>query len=138
MDISFIVPCLIVWFLRMERNNRKHGGRPFHHSHVIGQVTHHLHIFVLAGRINPIHWRGCSPSVDFMPSSPRQRVLRSLMVLWHPSDAPWVKLNIDGAFSISTLEAGGGGLIHGSDGGLLRAFCAPVATLSSFKAYVSH
>ncbi|XP_042067142.1 uncharacterized protein LOC121810441 [Salvia splendens] len=53
---------------------------------------------------------GCSPSVDFMSFSPRQRVLRSLMVLWHPPDAPWVKLNTDGAFSTSTLAAGEGGL----------------------------
>ncbi|XP_041999808.1 uncharacterized protein LOC121749290 [Salvia splendens] len=91
-------------------------------------------MLVLAGKITPIHWRGCSPSVDFMPSSPRQRVLRSLMVLWHPPDAPWVKLNIDGAFSTSTMEVGEGGLVRGSDGGLLRAFCAPIAASSSFEA----
>ncbi|XP_042067036.1 uncharacterized protein LOC121810304 [Salvia splendens] len=64
----------------------------------------------------------------------RQRVLRSLMVLWHPPDAPWVKLNTDGAFSTSTLAAGEGGLVRGSDGGLLRAFCAPIAASSSFEA----
>ncbi|XP_042056258.1 uncharacterized protein LOC121800823 [Salvia splendens] len=56
------------------------------------------------------------------------------MVLWHPPDAPWVKLNTDVAFSTSTLEAGEGGLVRGSDGGLLRAFCSPVAASSSFKA----
>ncbi|XP_042003803.1 uncharacterized protein LOC121752775 [Salvia splendens] len=56
------------------------------------------------------------------------------MVLWHPLDAPWVKLNTDGAFSTSTLEAGEGGLVRGSDGGLLRAFCAPVVASSSFEA----
>ncbi|XP_042012328.1 uncharacterized protein LOC121760769 [Salvia splendens] len=56
------------------------------------------------------------------------------MVLWHPPDAPWVKLNTDGAFSTSTLAAGEGGLVRGSDGGLLRAFCAPIAASSSFEA----
>ncbi|XP_042059542.1 uncharacterized protein LOC121804059 [Salvia splendens] len=56
------------------------------------------------------------------------------MVLWHPPDAPWVKLNTDGAFSTSTLAAGEGGLVRGSNGGLLRAFCAPVDASSSFEA----
>ncbi|XP_042025159.1 uncharacterized protein LOC121772213 [Salvia splendens] len=56
------------------------------------------------------------------------------MVLWHPPDAPWVKLNTDGAFSTSTLEAGDGGLVRGSDGGLLWAFCSPIAASSSFEA----
>ncbi|XP_042065470.1 uncharacterized protein LOC121808982 [Salvia splendens] len=134
MHISFLVLCLIAWFLWTERNGYKHGGRPFRHSHVIWQVTHHLHVLVLAGRITQTHWRGCSPSVDFMSYSPRQRVLRSLMVLWHPPDAPWEKLNSDGAFSTSTLEAGEGGLVRGSDGGLLRAFCSPVAASSTFEA----
>ena len=56
------------------------------------------------------------------------------MVLWHPPDAPWVKLNTDGAFSSATLEAGEGGLVCGTDGGLLRAFCSPVDASSSFEA----
>ncbi|XP_042038250.1 uncharacterized protein LOC121784134 [Salvia splendens] len=56
------------------------------------------------------------------------------MVLWHPPDAPWLKLNTDDAFSTSTMEAGEGGLVRGSDGGLLRAFCAPIAASSSFEA----
>ncbi|XP_042012239.1 uncharacterized protein LOC121760668 [Salvia splendens] len=56
------------------------------------------------------------------------------MVLWHPPDAPWVNLNTDGAFSSSTLEAGEGGLVRGSDGGLLPAFCTPIAASSSFEA----
>ncbi|XP_042038403.1 uncharacterized protein LOC121784304 [Salvia splendens] len=56
------------------------------------------------------------------------------MVLWHPPDAPWVKLNTDSAFSTSTLAAGEGGLVRGSDGCLLRAFCAPIAASSSFVA----
>ncbi|XP_042056332.1 uncharacterized protein LOC121800908 [Salvia splendens] len=56
------------------------------------------------------------------------------MVLWHPPDAPWVNLNTNGAFSASTLEAGEGGLVRGSDGEHLRAFCAPVAASSSFEA----
>ncbi|XP_042009105.1 uncharacterized protein LOC121757660 [Salvia splendens] len=55
------------------------------------------------------------------------------MIVWHPPDAPWVKLNIDGAFSTLTMEAGEGGLVRGSDGGLLRAFCAPIAASSSFE-----
>ncbi|XP_042056087.1 uncharacterized protein LOC121800625 [Salvia splendens] len=118
----------------MERNDCKHGGRHFRHSHVIWQVTHHLHVPVLAGKLVPNHWRGCAPLVDFMPFSPRQRVLRSLIVLWHPPDAPWVELNTDSAFSTSTLEAGEGGLVRGSDGGLLRAFCAPISASSSVEA----
>ncbi|XP_042051648.1 uncharacterized protein LOC121796961 [Salvia splendens] len=56
------------------------------------------------------------------------------MVLWHPPDAPWVKLNTDGAFSASTLEAGEGGLVRGPDGGLLRAFYSPITASSSFEA----
>ncbi|XP_047978449.1 uncharacterized protein LOC125220332 [Salvia hispanica] len=56
------------------------------------------------------------------------------MVLWHPPDAPWVKLNTDGAFSSATLEAGEGGLVRGTDGGLLWAFCSPVDASSSFEA----
>ncbi|XP_042009113.1 uncharacterized protein LOC121757669 [Salvia splendens] len=56
------------------------------------------------------------------------------MVLWHPPDAPWVKLNTNGAFSISTLEAGKGGLVRGSDGGLLWAFRSPIVASSSFEA----
>ncbi|XP_041990553.1 uncharacterized protein LOC121741735 [Salvia splendens] len=32
------------------------------------------------------------------------------------------------------VTAGEGGLVRGSDGGLLRAFCAPVAASSSFEA----
>ncbi|XP_042016072.1 uncharacterized protein LOC121764049 [Salvia splendens] len=100
----------------------------------LSHVTHHLHVLVLAGKITSTHWRGCSPLVDFMPFSPRQRVLRSLMVLWHPPNAPWVKLNTDGAFSTSTMEAGEGGVVRGPDGGLLRAFCAPIAVSLSFEA----
>ncbi|XP_042065455.1 uncharacterized protein LOC121808966 [Salvia splendens] len=56
------------------------------------------------------------------------------MVLWHPPDAPWVKLDTNGAFSILTLEAGEGRLVRGSDGGLLGAFCSPVGASSSFEA----
>ncbi|XP_042031078.1 uncharacterized protein LOC121777785 [Salvia splendens] len=134
MHISFLVPSLIAWFLWTERNDCKYGGRPFRHSHVIWQVTHHLHVLVLAGKLAPTHWRGCAPSIDFMSFSPRQRVLRSFVVLWHPPDAPWVKLNTDSAFSTLILEAGEGGLVCGSDRGLLRAFCAPVVASSSFEA----
>ncbi|XP_042065403.1 uncharacterized protein LOC121808908 [Salvia splendens] len=60
--------------------------------------------------------------------------MRSLMVLWHPPDAPMVKLNTDEAFSTSTMEAREGGLVRGCNGGLLRAFCSPVAASSSFEA----
>ncbi|XP_047949131.1 uncharacterized protein LOC125194962 [Salvia hispanica] len=56
------------------------------------------------------------------------------MVLWHPPDAPWVKLNTDGVFSSTTLEAGEGGLVRGTDGDLLRAFYSPVDASSSFEA----
>ncbi|XP_042056284.1 uncharacterized protein LOC121800857 [Salvia splendens] len=56
------------------------------------------------------------------------------MVLWHPPDAPWVKLNMDGVFSTSTLEAREEGLVRGPDGGLLQAFYAPLAASSSFEA----
>ncbi|XP_042005793.1 uncharacterized protein LOC121754515 [Salvia splendens] len=55
------------------------------------------------------------------------------MVLWHPPNAPWVKLKTNGAFSTSTLAVEEGGLVRGSDGGLLRAFYAPVAASSSFE-----
>ncbi|KAL1551887.1 hypothetical protein AAHA92_19675 [Salvia divinorum] len=90
-------------------------------------VIHQLRTLVAAGVLVPLHWRGCTPDVDFMPfAPPRRRVLRSLSVLWHPPDAPWVKLNTDGAYSTSTGQAGGGGLVRGSDGSLLGAFCTPL------------
>ncbi|XP_042005726.1 uncharacterized protein LOC121754431 [Salvia splendens] len=44
------------------------------------------------------------------------------------------ELNTDGVFSTSTLEAGEGGLVSGSNGGLLWAFCSPVTASSSFEA----
>ncbi|XP_042038362.1 uncharacterized protein LOC121784263 [Salvia splendens] len=103
-------------------------------SHV-GEVVHQLRTLVAAGVLVPLHWRGCTLAVDFMPMAPtRRRVLRSLSVLWHPPYAPWVKLNTDGAFSTSTGQAGGRGVVRGSDGSLLRAFCTPLVAASGFEA----
>ncbi|XP_042038361.1 uncharacterized protein LOC121784262 [Salvia splendens] len=135
LHISFIIPCLVYWFIWTERNSCKHRGISFRASHVIWQVVHQLRTLVAAGVLVPLQWRGCTLAVDFMPMAPpRRRVLRSLSVLWHPPYAPWVKLNTYGAFSTSTGQAGGRGVVRGSDGSLLRAFCTPLVAASGFEA----
>ncbi|KAH6760271.1 hypothetical protein C2S51_017220 [Perilla frutescens var. frutescens] len=50
-----------------ERNDRKHRGRPFQSSHIIFQVTQHLHLLVLSGKLLPPQWASCYPQVHFMP-----------------------------------------------------------------------
>lgn len=132
--ISFLIPCLIIWFIWSERNSRKHRAIPFRSAHVIWQVTHQLQLLVAARKLLPEHWFGCYPQVPFMPvADPVRRSLRSLRVSWRPPEAPWVKLNTDGSFQ-SQVMAGRGGLVRASSGELLVGFFTPLQAVSSFDA----
>ncbi|KAH6765113.1 hypothetical protein C2S51_016362 [Perilla frutescens var. frutescens] len=68
-------------------------------------------------------------------ADPVPRSLRSIIVSWRPPEAPWVKLNTDGSFSIDLkMAAGGGGLVRDHTGSLLAGFCVPLRAASSLDA----
>ncbi|KAL8508722.1 hypothetical protein ACS0TY_019108 [Phlomoides rotata] len=134
--ICFLIPCLIFWFTWTERNSHKYRGIPFRASHIIWQVIYHLHSLVLTRKLLPIHWHGCTPSVDFMPvgtpSVPRP--VRTIIVRWLLPSDPWIKLNTDGSYDQHTGVASGGGLFRDHLGALLLAFHMPLVVTSSFDA----
>lgn len=79
--ISFLIHCLIVWFIWSERNCKKHRDIHFRSAHVIWQVTHKLQLLVTARKLLPKHWIGCYPHVPFMPvADPIRWSLRPLRV----------------------------------------------------------
>ncbi|KAL8557851.1 hypothetical protein ACS0TY_005088 [Phlomoides rotata] len=84
----------------------------------------------------PVHWHGCTPSVDFMPvgnpSVPRP--VRSIIVRWLLPPDPWIKLNTDGSYDQHTGVASGGGLFRDHLGALLLAFHTSLVVTSSFDA----
>ncbi|KAH6815132.1 hypothetical protein C2S51_019952 [Perilla frutescens var. frutescens] len=119
--ICFLIPCLILWFTWTERNDRKHRGRPFRSSHIIFQVTRHLHQLVLSGKLLPSQWAGCFPQVHFMPAVETvRRPLRSRAVTWQPLSEPWVKLKSDGSFDRAQQTAAGAGYLE-----IIVVSCSP-------------
>lgn len=57
-------------------------------------------------------------NINFPPNPPK-KIFR---ITWSRPEAGWVKVNSDGAFTISSGKAAAGGLIRDEDGRILKAF----------------
>lgn len=102
--ISFLMPCLIVWFIWADTNSSKHPDLPLQYYYIIWHATSYL---LVVEKLVPLHWRGCSPSDDsLLLALSKQYVMRSLMVLQNLLDALWMKLNtnIFFLFQLQRLE----------------------------------
>ncbi|KAL8527086.1 hypothetical protein ACS0TY_016084 [Phlomoides rotata] len=123
-----------------DENELRSSASSFFQHHLsndmIFDVIHHLHALVHMGMLLPIHWHGCTPSVDFMSVGTTSvlRPVRTIIVRWLLPPDPWIKLNTDGSYDQHTGVASGGGLFRDHLGALLLAFHTPLVVTSSFDA----
>lgn len=92
---------------------------------------------MLSKVIGSDQWKGCYPRLDVMNGMVQERCRRKTgMVLWKPPDLHWIKLNVGGAFSSSSQNAGGGGVVRDSEGEILLAFSSGLKSGSGLEAEV--
>ncbi|XP_042005788.1 uncharacterized protein LOC121754512 [Salvia splendens] len=124
-----------MWFIWAERNRSRHDQVPFKPYNVIWQVQTFIRNGMSIGTIKPKHWRGMLLKMD-VPSQVESRRPRPLAMQakWHPPDQPWIKINTDGAISLVTGKAGGGGVVREDIGKVLAAFATPLDAQSALEA----
>ncbi|XP_042051501.1 uncharacterized protein LOC121796786 [Salvia splendens] len=122
---------------RAERNECVHREKRFDIESVIKKVNSQLRNLVLAKVISPDQWRGCFPRLDVM-CGVEQVVRRGKVgrVQWRPPDSGWMKLNVDGAFSLELKRAGGGGVVRDQEGKIVVAFSTGLERNSGLEAEV--
>ncbi|XP_047942726.1 uncharacterized protein LOC125189497 [Salvia hispanica] len=120
-----IIPCLVFWFIWLERNENVHREKLFEVANVVKKINAQLRNLVLAKILGPVHWKNCSPQLDVMGGEAcgvRRRAVGRVQC--RPPDEGWLKLNVDGAFSQSLQRAGGRGVLRNFKGDIIAAFSA--------------
>lgn len=122
--ITTIVPCLILWFLWTARNDSKHRGIFVRSDTIIYRVVRQVRLLHHCRLLSSESWMGlfhvaASLGLFYSSSPPRPP---PLPIVWLPPDPGWVKLNTDGAFRMSTLDSGMGGVVRDHHGEVLFAF----------------
>ncbi|XP_012843177.1 PREDICTED: uncharacterized protein LOC105963331 [Erythranthe guttata] len=134
--ITTIVPCLILWFLWIARNDRNHKDIMVRASSIIYRVIQHIRILHQTNLLSADSWTGIPHVAESLGLYYRVRTptLTPHRVVWLPPDPGWVKLNTDGARRASTQIAAIGGIIRGSDADAILAFHERISVSSSIAA----
>ncbi|KAG8380419.1 hypothetical protein BUALT_Bualt06G0013400 [Buddleja alternifolia] len=134
--IRTILPILILWYIWIAQNNRKHENIPFSSDSIIRQILDHMKMINRNKLWKIIHWIGDRNvahlwhiSLEF-PS----HVPKALSVYWTNPNPNWIKLNTNGASWGNLGQAGAGGLVRDHKGKVLFAFCEPLGMVSNMTA----
>ncbi|XP_012850055.1 PREDICTED: uncharacterized protein LOC105969825 [Erythranthe guttata] len=134
--ITTIVPCLILWYLWIARNDSKHKDITVRASSIIYRVIQHIRILHQTNLLSADSWTGIPHMAESLGLYYRvgTPTLTPHRVVWLPPDPGWVKLNTNGARRASTQIAAIGGIIRGSDAEAIVAFHERISAPSSIAA----
>ncbi|KAG6427667.1 hypothetical protein SASPL_111913 [Salvia splendens] len=78
LHISSVLPCLIMWFLWLERNDCTFGEAKFSSGHIIWRINQQLDRIISGGVLNSEHWRGVRVQHHLLAGRrPKEKIIRA-------------------------------------------------------------
>ncbi|XP_042023127.1 uncharacterized protein LOC121770464 [Salvia splendens] len=107
LHISSVLPCLIMWFLWLERNDCTFQDTQFNVGYIKKRVELHLERLIISGIMTKEHWKGARHQHTLLVGrKTRRKYTKATRLDWLAPEGNWVKANTDAAYSSSNNKAG--------------------------------